>query len=102
MKKPAILNNGNPAEYCGGLMTHKLHGMDVFGHGGADAAYRGQIICIPQEELEVILMSDTTPSFIQWPNWLSKAACIVLGLPDCTEPILIPEHTTISAYSSLS
>lgn len=98
MKKPAILNNGNPAEYCGGLMTHKLHGMDIFGHGGADAAYRGQIICIPQEELEIILISNTTT--YPMAKLADKAACIVLGLPDCTEP-LIPEHSTIPAYGGL-
>ena len=54
MKTPAILSDGTAAEYCGGLMTHKLHGLDVFGHGGADAAYRGQVSCIPEKELEVI------------------------------------------------
>lgn len=48
MKTPAILSDGTAAEYCGGLMTHKLHGLDVFGHGGADAAYRGQVSCIPE------------------------------------------------------
>ena len=55
MKKPVLLSNGKTAEYCGGLITHKLHGLDVFGHGGADAAYRGEIICIPEKELEIVL-----------------------------------------------
>ena len=40
MKKPVLLSNGKTAEYCGGLITHKLHGLDVFGHGGADALQR--------------------------------------------------------------
>ena len=47
MKKPVLLSNGKTAEYCGGLITHKLHGLDVFGHGGADAAYRNMKMHLP-------------------------------------------------------
>lgn len=61
----------------------------MFGHGGADAAYRGQVSCIPEKELEVILLSNTTTRVMA--KMADKAACIVLGLPDCTEPA-VPEH----------
>lgn len=98
MKKPAILSNGEPAEYCGGLMTHKLHGMDVFGHGGADAGYRGQIIVIPEKELEVVLISNSTTYPMS--KLADQAACIVLGLPDCTQPV-VPEHTEAPAHSGV-
>lgn len=98
MKTPVILSNGKPAEYCGGLITHKLHGMDVFGHGGADAAYRGEIICIPEKELEIVLISNTTTYAMS--KLADKTACIVLGLPDCTEPA-IPEHKNVSAHSGI-
>ena len=98
MKTPAILSDGTAAEYCGGLMTHKLHGLDVFGHGGADAAYRGQVSCIPEKELEVILLSNTTTRVMA--KMADKAACIVLGLPDCTEPA-VPEHKEAPAHAGL-
>lgn len=98
MKSPAVLKNGKTIEYCGGLMTHKLHDLDVFGHGGADAAYRGQISCVPEKELEIIILSNTTSRAMS--KLADKAACIVLGLSDCTEPA-IPTHTNISAKSGL-
>lgn len=98
MKTPVVLSNGEPAEYCGGLMTHKIHHLDVFGHGGADAAYRGQISCIPEEELEIVLLSNTTTYPMS--KLADKVACIVLELPDCTEPS-IPEHTAVSAHCGL-
>ena len=60
MKKPVLLSNGKTAEYCGGLITHKLHGLDVFGHGGADAAYRGETYLHSGKELELVLISNTT------------------------------------------
>ena len=98
MKKPVLLSNGKTAEYCGGLITHKLHGLDVFGHGGADAAYRGEIICIPEKELELVLISNTTTYAMS--KLADKAACIVLGLPDCTEPA-VPEHENAPARSGV-
>ena len=98
MKKPVLLSNGKTAEYCGGLITHKLHGLDVFGHGGADAAYRGEIICIPEKKLELVLISNTTTYAMS--KLADKAACIVLGLPDCTEPA-VPEHENAPARSGV-
>lgn len=98
MKLPAILNNGKQIEYCGGLMLHKIHDLDVFGHGGADAAYRGQVSCVPKEELEIVILSNTTSMAIS--KLADKAACIVLGLPDCTEP-LIPEHVNSPIQSGI-
>lgn len=98
MKTPAILSNGKPSEYCAGLKTHKLHGMDVFEHSGADAAYRGEVYCIPEIELEIALISNTTT--YPMGKLADQAACIVLGLPDCTQPE-IPEHTSAPARSGL-
>ena len=86
MKTPAILSDGTKAQYCGGLVTHELHGLTVYEHGGADAAYRGHVYCIPEEELTVILLSGTTSRLMS--KTAEKAACMVLGLPDVTEPAI--------------
>ena len=78
------------------LSAHILAG--VGGHGGADAAYRGEIICIPEKELEIVLISNTTTYAMS--KLADKAACIVLGLPDCTEPA-VPEHENAPAHSGV-
>ena len=98
MKTPARLTNGSEIEYCGGLMTHKLYDLTVYGHGGADAAYRGQVSCIPEKELEIIILCNTTGRLVS--KLAKKAACIILGLPDCTEPEL-PKETFCSARIGL-
>ncbi len=93
MKTPAILSDGTAAEYCGGLMTHILHGMTVYEHGGANAAYRGHILCIPEQALEVIMLSNTDSLLMS--KLARKAACIALGLPDCTEPEIPSGHFSL-------
>lgn len=92
MKTPAILSDGSAAEYCGGLMTHQLHGLTVYEHGGADAAYRGHVLCIPEEELEIIMLSNSTSLLMS--RLAKQAACLVLGLPDCEEPEIPSEGLT--------
>ena len=93
-----VLRNMREAGHSIIIITHKLHGLDVFGHGGADAAYRGEIICIPEKELELVLISNTTTYAMS--KLADKAACIVLGLPDCTEPA-VPEHENAPARSGV-
>ncbi|MCD7908369.1 MAG: beta-lactamase family protein [Clostridium sp.] len=56
----AKLKDGSEIEYCGGMMAHVWNGMKVYEHGGADAAYRAQLLWIPEKELEVVLLSNTT------------------------------------------
>ena len=65
-----VLRNMREAGHSIIIITHKLHGLDVFGHGGADAAYRGEIICIPvkalicqarQSEAELIMTGTVYP-----------------------------------------
>ena len=86
IKSPAVLSDGTVSEYCGGLMTHQLHGMTVYEHGGADAAYRGHVLCIPEKKLEIILLSNTNSILMS--KLAHKIACSVLDLEDCTEPEL--------------
>lgn len=92
MKEPAVLSDGSAAEYCGGLMTHQLHGLTVYEHGGADAAYRGHVLCIPEKELEIIMLSNSTSLLMS--KTAKQAACLVLGLADCPEPELPSEGLT--------
>ena len=92
MKKPAVLSDGSEAEYCGGLMTHQLHGLTVYEHGGADAAYRGHVLCIPEKELEVIMLSNSTSLLMS--RLAKQAACLVLGLPPCEEAEIPVEGLT--------
>lgn len=86
MMTPAVLSDGTVSEYCGGLMTHRLGGRGIFEHGGADAAYRSHVFCIPQEELELVLLSNTNSRLMS--KTARKAACLILGLPNDTEPAL--------------
>lgn len=92
MKKPAVLSDGSEAEYCGGLMTHQLHGLTVYEHGGADAAYRGHVLCIPEKELEIIMLSNSTSLLMS--KLAKQAACLVLELPPCEEPEIPSEGLT--------
>ena len=81
MKTPAVLSDGTEAEYCGGLMTHKLEELTVYEHGGADAAYRGHVFCIPEKELEILFLSNTTSRLMS--RLADQAARLVL---DCLRP----------------
>lgn len=65
---PAVLKDGTEIEYCAGMMTHSFHDMTVYEHGGADAAYRGHVFWLPEKELKIVLLSNTT-SYL-----MSKAA----------------------------
>ncbi len=77
--KAAVLRDGSEIEYCGGMMTHIFHGMKVYEHSGADAAYRGQLLWIPEKQLEIVLLSNTTSYLAS--RMSKKLAALVLGLP---------------------
>ncbi len=77
----AVLKDGSEIEYCGGMMTHVWNGLKVYEHGGADAAYRAQLLWIPEKELEVVLLSNTTTYMASVAA--KKLAALALGLePD--------------------
>lgn len=77
--KAAVLKDGTEIEYCGGMMTHMFHGMKVYEHGGADAAYRGHLLWIPEKQLEIVLLSNTTSYMASY--MAKKLAALALGLP---------------------
>lgn len=76
--KAAVLKDGTVIEYCGGLMTHQWNGMTVYEHGGADAAYRAHMLWIPEQHLEVILLSNTTTYLAS--KAAKKLASLALGV----------------------
>ena len=49
----AILTNGKPANYGFGISIEKYRGAEGFGHGGADAGYRADVIQFPAHHLEI-------------------------------------------------
>lgn len=61
----AVLNNGKPANYGFGISIEKFRGTEAFGHGGADAGYRADIVRFPQHHLEVAVacnFAEATPN----------------------------------------
>ena len=77
----AVLKDGSEIEYCGGMMTHVWNGLKVYEHGGADAAYRAQLLWIPEKELEVVLLSNTTTYMASVAA--KKLAAQSLGIAQC-------------------
>lgn len=75
---PAVLKDGTSIEYCAGMMTDTFHGMTVYEHGGADAAYRGHMFWIPEERLKIILLGNTNTYLAS--RAARKIAEAVLGL----------------------
>lgn len=96
--KTAVLKDGTEIEYCGGMMTHIFDGMRVYEHGGADAAYRAQLLWIPEKELEIVLLSNTTTYMAS--RAAKKLAALTLGIPFEDEPRAVenPCETKAGVY----
>lgn len=61
----AVLNNGKPANYGFGISIEKYRGTQAYGHGGADAGYRADIVRFPDHQLAVAVacnFADATPN----------------------------------------
>ncbi len=61
----AILTNGKPSNYGFGISIEKYRGAEAFGHGGADAGYRADVIRFPAYHLEVAVacnFGEATPN----------------------------------------
>ncbi len=60
-----ILTNGKPANYGFGISIEKYRGTEAFGHGGADAGYRADVVRFPAHHLEVAVtcnFGEATPN----------------------------------------
>ncbi len=72
-----ILNNGKPANYGFGLSLETYRGAQAYGHGGADAGYRADVIRFPAQRLAVAVtcnFGEATPG-----TYSRAVADIVLG-----------------------
>ena len=59
MKTPAILNDGKPSTYAGGLMVGELEGHKYIQHSGSDASFRAHMISFLDDDLEMVICSNT-------------------------------------------
>jgi hypothetical protein len=60
----ALLNDGKPANYGFGISTEVYRGVKAFGHGGADAGYRADLVRFPEHQLDVAVacnFAEATP-----------------------------------------
>jgi hypothetical protein len=55
MFKPGVLNSGEKIEYAFGITVSKYRGVQTFGHSGADAGYRSEFRCFPDQRFAVII-----------------------------------------------
>lgn len=69
MLKPAVLNSGEAIDYAFGLRVAPYRGLKTFGHSGADAGYRSDFLCFPDQRFAVIIFSNLSTSN---PGLLSK------------------------------
>lgn len=56
---------GKPATYGFGISIEKYRGAEAFGHGGADAGYRADVVQFPAHHLEIAVacnFADATPN----------------------------------------
>ncbi|WP_350344269.1 serine hydrolase domain-containing protein [Proteinivorax tanatarense] len=59
MLTPAKLKNGKESNYAGGLFVGEHKGHKYIEHGGADAAYRSAIVRFTEEDVDIIVFSNT-------------------------------------------
>ena len=60
-----VLNPGKPANYGFGISIEKYRGAEAFGHGGADAGYRADVVRFPAHHLEIAVacnFAEATPN----------------------------------------
>jgi len=83
MMKVPELTTDNETNYACGITVENKNGHKRIGHGGADAGYRSHVFHYPDDDLDIVLLSNTenTPMGLA----ASKVADIVLGLEEPTE-----------------
>lgn len=77
MKRP-VLSDGSLSNYAGGLFVHDYHNRPCFEHGGVDAGYRAHIYSFPQDELDIVILSNISNTATALAA--QQVADIVLGL----------------------
>lgn len=69
MLKPCVLNSGEEIDYAFGIRVAPYRGQRTFGHSGADAGYRSDFLCFPDQRFAVIILCNFGP---MTPGELSK------------------------------
>lgn len=59
MMQVPTLKDGAETNYAGGLMIGELDGHRYFKHGGSDAAFRSIIVGLPDDDIELVILSNT-------------------------------------------
>jgi len=73
----AVLNNGRRTDYGFGIALEKYRGAEAYGHGGADAGYRADLLRFPAHQVNIAVACNFAQAT---PNVYARAvADIVLG-----------------------
>jgi len=62
MQEVGKLNNGSSINYAFGININEALGKKFIGHGGAIGGFRSNVICFPQEKLNIVVLSNFSSS----------------------------------------
>ncbi len=71
----AVLTSGKPSNYGFGISIENYRGTEAFGHGGADAGYRADVVRFPAHHLEVAVACNFAEAA---PNTYSRAVADIV------------------------
>ena len=60
MLEPARLGNGETVPYALGIAVDSYRGLTTWGHGGADAGFRTNVVYFPEERLGVVVLGNAS------------------------------------------
>lgn len=92
----ALLNDGKPANYGYGISVDRYRGTEAFGHGGADAGYRADVVRFPAYDLAVAVACNFAEAV---PGRYARAVGDVL-VGDRLEPVAAPSTGSTVAVSA--
>ena len=78
------LTGGAPTTYACGLWVGQLEGHRCFQHVGEDAGFRTIVYRLPDDDIDIIILSNTQNTFTE-PS-AQAIARIMLGLPEAKKP----------------
>ncbi len=94
MLKRGVLNSCEKIDYGFGIRVSEYRGLKIFGHSGADAGYRSDFLCFPDQSFAVIIFSNFE---LMTPDVLSKKVADIY-LAEFLEPTNAePETIELSA-----
>jgi hypothetical protein len=93
----AVLNNGRPTNYGFGIALETYRGAEAYGHGGADAGYRADLLRFPAHQVNIAVTCNFAAAT---PNVYSRAvADVVLGDRLAPRPAAPPATAKAGAVS---